>query len=159
MKDDPVKLVQKILSDIHRDYEDEVATARDNREAKLRELRELFEDAQKSKAESDTATTREPRGRRAPVIPKPGYAQIVRNIIAETDRKFDKNYIERQMKKKHPDMAAKLRPVSVPNILRRLAKAGMISTVEQGTGRKPSTYRKTVHQQTGFPKNFGEKEE
>ncbi len=159
MKDDPVKLLQKIISDIHRDYEDEVATAIDNREAKLRELREIFEGEQKSPPISDPSIPRKSGGRRAPVIPKPGYAQIVRNIIAETDRKFDKNYIERQMKKKHPDMVAKLRPVAVPNILRRLAKAGMISTVEHGTGRKPSTYRKTVHQQTGFPKNFGEKGE
>lgn len=151
MEDDIGKLIQEVIDEIIQDYEDDIATALEKRDARLRELDSIFENARKSASASFTASAG--FSARATVLPvkvtvtkgaKPGFAEIARNIIQETDGTFDKNYIEKQIKKAYPELAVRLGERTVPNILRRLKQQEKIVEVEVGTGRRPSKYRKAA---------------
>ncbi len=164
MKDNAVKLIQKAVNDIIRDYEDDVARAQEKRDARFRELDEIFESAKKEASTSITVSTLKATARMATKaevirVPKPGFTRVVRDIIEETNRKFDKNYIEKQIKKKHPDLYEQLSERTVPNILRRLRKKQNIIVVDQGIGKRPSKYKKSEFEQIGFPKTEGKEEE
>ncbi len=135
------QLLREAVDEIMADYEEDIATANDRRDSRLKEIKDALGDLSPLNAVKDQVINKPRPPRRATGKGEitPAVLEIIKGF---GDNSFTRQRVESDFRTQRSDLVEKLNDRTIAMVLYNLEKRGAIEKAREARGKVPARYRR-----------------